>query len=1000
MTRINQRLGVFLAFFFTFAILSSFLLSGELVQTSKITSFEELEKAITRAEELVQASPENPALHCQLAELLLLEGKYEEAEHSLDKALKIEPNNVQSLVVLSNLYRRKFEFDKGMKLLEKAKILDPEKAEVLSLEARYAIDRMDFKAAKAAYQDMVEKDPASSEAIYGIAEVFYWEDRFEEADQYIAKCLSLDPVFSPAYQLQSRIHRLRQENDQWRELGRKAVDLSPFDDDARANLANILMRGEGKMEEGYEQYQIALKINPYSLESHSYLGTGWTPKDYKEQIIEGSEETVNQVKALLKEGDEHLLNLDFTGADEAFSKVLDLMPSNIKAMIAKGTLNYHQKKYDASLRWFFKVLDISPGYGLGHYGVFRNLLRKKDRINVKFSEIENNFAAKDTPEPPSIKDVFINYERLNPDLQKILRLSVQPLKHYLKTLKIAGATFYIIPFHKLLWESPYLAGMKGTRTFDLRLWDDVKGCGGFHSTSGEDWEKDVKYQRFNVVAHEFAHQVHSYLTEEQRKEIKRLFLKAKKERKTLDFYADFNEWEYFAVGVEACVSEEKLADQKLGYGHTRRELLEKDLDLYNFIESLDSLESYVGSEILGFIRKTNSTFRREGKEKTIKAYEEALEQYGSHPELLGAMADIYRDVKEYDKAKEMHQRIIHEFPEHAAGYLGLTDDYLFFERDITAAIALLEDQVKAQPDAVNILTSLGQLYYLAGDLDRMEKVMKRALSIDPFPDPYSGSDPYYYLSQGFIDRENYAEAENLLRFSMDEIDKNNPLALAELAFISLRTGKEEEGQELLEQALELGQRLPRVQEVQALYLVSQGKEDEARNILEKLTKQVSGRIETKIQLARLVLDSEPDNAKKLIDDGLKIAASKEALDMRMAYYQGIPGQISLSRLYTIYGDLLEKEGRIEESLARHHQAWNLFKYNYSSAVSLVKLYIQNGNKKKAKRAFEQLKSLNLPESYIETGEELLKKQRKKKSSIQPDLSLQPDSFWIDPCHSE
>jgi hypothetical protein len=96
------------------------------------------------------------------------------------------------------------------------------------------------------------------------------------------------------------------------------------------------------------------------------------------------------------------------------------------------------------------------------------------------------------------------------------------------------------------------------------------------------------------------------LTEEQRKEIKRLFRKAKKERLTLDFYADFNEWEYFAVGVEAYVSEEKLADQKLAYGHTRKELLERDPDLYNFIEGLGKQESYEATEILAFIQHAHS----------------------------------------------------------------------------------------------------------------------------------------------------------------------------------------------------------------------------------------------------------------------------------------------------------------------------------------------------------------------------------------------------------
>jgi len=601
----NSKNNYFFRVFAALILLVGFFLAPlqavEEIQTAKITGFDELKTAIVRVQEQILATPEDADLRCQLAALLLKEGRYEEAEQSLHKALQIEPNHVKSLLILSNLYRRKYEFDKGQEVLQELKSLIPENEKVQLLEAGYAIDSMDFDKAKAIFQRLLEKNPESVQALCGIAEVLYWENKYEESEQFIRKCLSLDPEFSSAFLLQSRIHRLRQENEQWNELGRKAVDLSPFDDDARANLANILFRGERKLQEGYEQTKIALKINPYSLIGHSYLGNGWTPVDYTEQELEGDEDAIKQIQSLLKEGDEHLLKREFAQADAAFGKVLELMPTNFNAMIGKGTLNYHQKEYDKALEWFFKVLDIHPDYGLAHYGVSRSLLRKKDRINIKFAEIEKAFATKDAPEPPFMRDVFTNYHQLDPELRKILRLSVQPLKNYLQMLKEAGSTFYLIPFHKRLYESPQHTGMKGTRTFDLRLWDDVKGCGGFHSTSGEDWEKDVKYLRFNVVTHEFAHQVHAYLTEEQRSEIKRLFSKAKKERRTLDFYANFNEWEYFAVGVEAYVSEEKLADQKLAYGHTRKELLERDPDLYNFIEGLGKEESHEVAEMLAFL---------------------------------------------------------------------------------------------------------------------------------------------------------------------------------------------------------------------------------------------------------------------------------------------------------------------------------------------------------------------------------------------------------------
>ncbi len=946
-------------------------------KAEKITTFSELEKAIEQEQQKVSANPKNVEGYYRLAELLGMEGRFNEAEQSLQKALNLKSDHFDSLIALSELYRRQYQFDKSEKAFAKAKAIGTKKIETNLLQARFAIDRMDFAAAESVYRDLIQKNPKSAEAIYGLAEVFYWRNQFKESEELIKQCLELDPEFSKAYLLQSLIHRLRQENDKWKETGQKAVDLAPFDEEARTNLAYILARGERKLEEGYEQTKIALRINPYSYTAHLYLGTGWTPKYYKEQKIEGDEQIKEKIKALLKEGDKALLNLEFSRADAAFSKVLELGPANIKAMIGRGTLNYHQKKYEDALSWFFKALGNDPDYGLAHYGVSQSLLRIKDRINVKLAEIEKEFALKDAPEPPYIRDVFINYEKLDPELQKILRLSVRPLSNYLKALKIAGATFYMIPFHKLLWESPSLGGMKGTRTFDLRLWDDVKGCGGGTSSSGADWEKDVKYRRYNVVSHEFTHQVHSFLTRKLRNEIRRLFLKAKKGRRTLDFYADFNEFEYFAVGVEAYVSEEKLADQKLGYGHVRKELLERDPDLYHFIESLSEKKKAIDCEVQAVARKVIGYVIGEGAEgKALKIYEEASAEYGRRPELMDALASSYLARKEYAKAKEIREQLMKEFPDEVSGYVGLANDYFYIDRDEAKAVRLLEESAKKFPNAAEIFWKLGEISYFAGDIDRMEKSLRYALSLDPNPDFYLSETYYFYLAKGLIEKEDYTEAEKLLNLRLKELDADNPLLRAELALVLLQTGREKEGEEHLNQALESARWFPRPSEVKALYLIRQGKTKEARDMLEKAVKNFPEEIEAKVDLARLIMETEPDNARKLLDEGLKIAASKEPAD-RTLKMRFMEGRISESRLHTAYGELLERAGESAKAIEHHQKAWDLFKYNYDSAVSLVGLYKKTHRDEDAKKAYEKLKSINPPEKYLKKCEELLKEEKAK-----------------------
>jgi tetratricopeptide (TPR) repeat protein len=889
----------------------------------KIKTFEELETAILQAKEDVQADPGGMEANYRLARLLMMDGQFNAAEKSLENALDIEKDHLPSIMAMSDLNRKRFRFEQASSWLEKAVKLEPRSVGVYLLSARFKIDMMDFDRAERIYRAILDQRPDSAEALCGIAEIKYWKNEYTDAEDYVQKCLDADPGYAQAHVIQSRIHRIRQENDKWNAWGRKAVELDPFDDDARVNLANILFRGEGKLQEGYEQAKIALRINPYCHLAHVYLGNGWTPHDYEEQEIEGDERTVARIKDLLETGDKHLLKRDLDRAGQVFDRVLGSMPKNITAMIGKGTAKYHQEKYDEALPWFFQALDVDPDYGLAHYGVCQTLLRKKDRINISFREIEKSFAMKYAEEPPYMRDVFINYEDLDRDLQKILCLAVQPLKNYLKALKTAGATFYLSPFHKFLWEAPHNAGLKGQRTFDLRLWDDIKGNGGFHSTSGADWEKDVKYRRFNVVAHEFTHQVHSFLSKKHREEVKWLFLKAKRERKTLDFYADFNEWEYFAVGVEAYVSEEKLADQKIGYGHTREELLAKDPDLYYFIEGLGSLESYEESEILAAVQKAMISLRTEGKEKSLALMEDAIAEYGNHPDFLEAMAEIFKSEKETDKAKEMYMRSIEEFPNASTGYLGLADIYFYGDGEIEKGISLLEDNTGKFPSGGEFLIKLGELYYFAADVDKAAEVLQEALSLDPFPDPYSSADPYYYLAMSFIAKEDYAKAAKLLDFSLAELDKNNLRVRTERAFAALKMGDWEGAQEHLDMALALRGRDARAQEIQAMILENQSKGDEARQVLEKVIAQRPDRAETKILLARMIMESDGDRAKELLDEAAAGAGQ-------------IADRILESRLHTALGVYYEKVGDNDKAIEHHQRALDLFKYNTESASALTK----------------------------------------------------------------
>ncbi len=547
---------------------------------------------ISSLEAEVQREPGDLRLRVQLAEAQIKIGRFAAAEATLKEALRLKPDFVPALVAIGDLYRRRFQFDEALKTSDRIVKLAPQDVPGRLLAAQLAEVRMDFTTARSIYKDVLQRNPKGSHARYGIARTDYWENRFDDAQQQLKVVLSDDPQFAKGWLLLSQIHQIRQQDRENATCIRKAVECDPLDDTVHAVYADLLMR-EKKPAEGYAESRLALQLNPYSAGTHMLQGMGWSLRVYPAPaaIPAGKEHSLAEA---LETGGSMLEARNLTRADEAFDLALRLMPGNIEALIGKGTVQYHKGNYDKALDQFFAALQIDGDYGLAHYGVSLCLLRKRDRFNVRFAEIERNFAAKDAPEPVGLRDVFTGYALLDSDLQKIIRLSVQPLRAWLPLLKERQVTFSIFPMHHFLWQVPKHDRLKGMRTFDGRLWDDVKGDGGPNASSGAEEVRNVKYLRCNILAHEFAHQVHGFLPIDLKDEIHRLYLEAMKTGKPLDFYAALNEKEYFAQGVEAYVSGEKLADQKVTSGHTRRELQRRDSELFSFIQKLDARQGQNG----------------------------------------------------------------------------------------------------------------------------------------------------------------------------------------------------------------------------------------------------------------------------------------------------------------------------------------------------------------------------------------------------------------------
>ncbi len=276
-----------------------------------------------------------------------------------------------------------------------------------------------------------------------------------------------------------------------------------------------------------------------------------------------------------------------------------------------------------------QTLRLLPGYGRAHAVLAKALESQRLLIDVHRAEAEARFAATPMPTVPGIERYVLNWAELSPRHQKRVALSIAPWKAYVPVLVEGGATHFIKPLHLRLSETPGAQALKDQRIgYDSRLWDDVRGAGGYNTVTGiEDVERSI-FDRYNTVLHELTHQVHGVMTGEQTREIQELYRRAKlRDEATkngfLSRYAAGSVWEYFAEGANSHDSPRRDAFDNREI--VRERLVEIDPELQALVARFLSQQEVSASLPIALVNAGNQKLEEGDAAKALALYARAAQ---------------------------------------------------------------------------------------------------------------------------------------------------------------------------------------------------------------------------------------------------------------------------------------------------------------------------------------------------------------------------------------
>jgi tetratricopeptide (TPR) repeat protein len=408
-----------------------------------------------------------------------------------------------------------------------------------------SLEREDPVRALAVFREVCHRAPDSQEGKIGIAETYLFLGKPGLARPYIETVRRQMPDDQGTMALHIRI--LIRDSKFDCALRMSSLGLKKFKQpgaDMMAAHASALFRVQ-RTDEAAAMYQRVLRLDPLRPEAHLRLGSGLLPPCVAPYV--------HSVRLGIRARDRGALQL----AQQHLVKALQESPNHPVAHRLLGEVLYEQR-YVKSMVACSKV-----------YAEFRRALPVPALDGIP------------------VEEFLPGFRELSGERKKVASRALRLFGSLIPKLVAMRGSHDLLRAAERTTDAAARANLRGQRTFDGRVWDDVRGIGGLQAATGIESLDEAAQYGFDTLTHELAHQAHLYAFRPLlRVKIRSLYRSAKKSGRCLDFYAATNEAEYFGQGVEAYVALAKRPGCEKTHGHTRFELFRRDPGLHRLIAGI------------------------------------------------------------------------------------------------------------------------------------------------------------------------------------------------------------------------------------------------------------------------------------------------------------------------------------------------------------------------------------------------------------------------------
>jgi len=189
--------------------------------------------------EAAKQAPNSGAVHGDLATALLQCKLYSEAVPMAERAVELEPNNVDLLANLAQTYQIVGRPGDAVATYRAAIELDPEDAAVQNNLAVALLVVRDLEGAEKAARAAIRVDPENTNYRVNLGYVLYRQQRLPDAEMVLEAAIDRDPKSADAHNQLGLVLAAQKRNAQARDEFLRALEIDPDHRAARENLQAI-----------------------------------------------------------------------------------------------------------------------------------------------------------------------------------------------------------------------------------------------------------------------------------------------------------------------------------------------------------------------------------------------------------------------------------------------------------------------------------------------------------------------------------------------------------------------------------------------------------------------------------------------------------------------------------------------------------------------------------------------------------------------------------------